>query len=75
MNRLERMLSASGSRKCREGKGERKRKRNTRMMTRTMMMMTHITSPRTIMMTAEMTPSSGLPKDSSKKLTRSLTHK
>ena len=63
MNKLECMLSGNGSRKCEERKGKRKRKkkRNTgmmMMMMMTRMVMIRITHPRTIMMTAKLTPSS-----------------
>ena len=58
-------------------KGEEKEKekeKETGMMM--MMMMTiHITRPRTTMMTAKLTPSSGPPEGSSRKVTRRATHK
>ena len=77
MNKLERMLSANGSKTCREGKEERKRKRkrSTGMMMMMMMMMIHITHPRTTMMTARLTPSSGPPDGTSGKLMRRATRK
>ena len=78
MNELKYTLSANGSEKRREEKGERKRKRSTgmmMMMTMTKMMMRRITHPRTTMMTGRLTPSSGPPEGSSGKLTRRATCK
>ena len=62
----------------RERRKKRKRKRSTgmmMMMTMMRMMMTHITRPKTTMMTARLTPSSGPPEGSSGKLMRRVTRK
>ena len=73
-SKLEHVLFGSSSVRCRRRK--RKRKGSTRMMTKTrMMMMTCTTRPSILTMTAKSIPSSGPPKESSRKLTRRVTHK